>query len=357
MSQKIRLGNGVYVRRQARGWTQDQLAKNAGLSRTGVGAIEAGRMVPSVAAALGLAQALGCSVEELFGPKSAAGVIDFAWLPLSFPCRYWLAEVGSRTLAYPLENGLRSDLGHDGVAAIANELVEETAASKRTLVLTSCDPAAGYLASMYERRAGFRMLILTRTSSEALAMVEQGLAHVAGVHFAAADERNGNAGELARRAPGCDLNLMHVAEWEEGLASQPTAKVRSARGAARSKLRWVGRLASAAARRYQDELLGSRRSPRHTANDHRSVAEAIRNEWADVGICLRLTAEEGQLAFLSLGQESYDLCFRQEMADDPRIVNLIGTVCSSEYRRLLGELPGYKEQPDFGALERVSESV
>src|SRR5262245_42994268 len=126
MSQTTRLDNRVRLRRQARGWTQEQLANSAGVSRTGVGAIEAGRMVPSVAAALGLAQALGCTVEELFGPKSSAGEIDFAWLPLSFPCRYWLAEVGSRTLAYPLENGLRSDLGHDGVATSADELAEGT---------------------------------------------------------------------------------------------------------------------------------------------------------------------------------------------------------------------------------------
>jgi molybdate-binding protein len=152
------------------------------------------------------------------------------------------------------------------------------------------------------------------------------------------------------------MSLLHVAEWEEGLASQPSSKVRSAAGAVRRNLRWVGRRAGAAARRYQDELLGQRRPPRRTALDHRSVAEAIRNQWADVGICLRLTAEEGQLAFLALGQESYDLCFRRELADDPRIARLIGTVCSTEYRKLLGELPGYREQPSIGEIEPVSDN-
>src|SRR5262245_61580086 len=117
MSHADRLDNRVRLRRQARGWTQDELAQAAGLSRTGVSAIEAGRMVPSVASAIGLAQALRCTVEDLFGPKSDAGVVDFAWSPATFPCRYWLANVGTRTLAFPLESGLRSDLGHDGVAA------------------------------------------------------------------------------------------------------------------------------------------------------------------------------------------------------------------------------------------------
>src|SRR5262245_52296989 len=124
MSHADRLDNRVRSRRQARGWTQDELAQAAGLSRTGVSAIEAGRMVPSVASALGLAQALKCTVEDLFGPKTNAGVVDFAWLPATFPCRYWLADVGNRTLAFPLENGLRSGLSHDGVATHANELTE-----------------------------------------------------------------------------------------------------------------------------------------------------------------------------------------------------------------------------------------
>src|SRR5262245_4026627 len=352
-----RLDNRVRSRRQARGWTQGELAEAAGLSRTGVSAIEAGRLVPSVAAALGIAQALRCTVEDLFGPRSEAGAVDFAWLPSAFPCRYWLADVGSRTLAFPLENGLRSDLAHDGVARQPTEVTETMPEANRTLVVATCDPAAGYLASLYERQGNFRMLVFTRSSAEALVLVQQGIAHVAGVHFAAAGDEQGNAAELLRRAPDCDLSMIHVAQWEEGLASQPTAKVRSASAAVRSKLRWVGRVPGAAARRHQEDLLGPRRTPRHTANDHRSVVEAIRNEWADLGICLRLTAEEGQLAFLSLGQENYDLCFRRQLADDPRILHLISTICSAEYRRILGELPGYKEQPHFGAVERVAGSV
>src|SRR5262245_26812706 len=235
-----RRDNRVRSRRQSRGWTQNELAEAAGLSRTGVSAIEAGRLVPSVAAALGIAQALRCTVEDLFGQKSARGAIDFAWQPAAFPCRYWLAEVGNRTLAFPLENGLRSDLAHDGLARQPNNEVTDTIPeANSTLVLATCDPAAGYLASLYERRGNFRMLVFTRSSAAALALVQQGVAHVAGIHFASTQDKKGNAAELQRRVPECDLSMIHVARWEEGLASQPTAKVRSASSAARSKLRWV----------------------------------------------------------------------------------------------------------------------
>jgi molybdate-binding protein/DNA-binding XRE family transcriptional regulator len=349
-----RFDNRVKLLRQGRGWTQEQLAQAAGLSRTGIGAIEAARLIPSVAAALALARALGCTVEDLFGPKSAAGPAQFAWLPANFPCRHWLAEVAGKTLLYPVEIGLRSDLPHDGVAKHASDVPANTEVARTTLVLATCDPAAGYLAAMYERNSGYRLLVLTRTSSDALELAKSGLAHVAGIHFAAADDRHGNAAELSSRAPGCDMSLVHVARWEEGLASQPAAQVRSAAAAARSKMRWIGRLSGAAARRYQDDLLGKRRAPRHIARDHRGVVDAIRNEWADVGICLRLTTEEAQLAFLGIGEENYDLCFRQEFASDPRIVRLIATICSPEYRQLLAELPGYREQRHLGEIEHVS---
>jgi molybdate-binding protein len=177
---------------------------------------------------------------------------------------------------------------------------------------------------------------------------------VAGIHFAAADSSRGNVAAIARRAPTCDMDLLRVACWEEGLALDPGAGVRSAAAAVRGKLRWIGRSTGAGARRCQDELLGSRRSPRHVARDHRGVVEAIRSGWADVGVCLRLASEEGLLAFLPLGEENYDLCFRRDQAADPRMVSLLATIRSAEYRRLLTELPGYRPQAHLGEIEHVA---
>jgi molybdate-binding protein/DNA-binding XRE family transcriptional regulator len=353
MSESDRLDNRVKTLRQARGLTQDELAQAAGLSRSGVSAIEAARLVPSVAAALGLARALGCQVEDLFGSRPAASTVEFAWLPVAFPCRYWLAEIDGRTLLFPTESGPSGALMHDGIARHSTDFPAVSEIARRTLVLASCDPAAGYLAATYRRHGGFRMLVFSRSSGEALSLVEQGLAHVAGVHLAAADDSRGNAVAIAKRKSLNNLELLRVARWEEGLACQPGARIRSAAAAARSKLRWVGRSAGAGARCCQDELLGARRSPRHVARDHRGIVEAIRSGWADVGVCLRLASEEGQLAFLPVREENYDLCFPRQEAADPRIVALIDTIRSSEYRSLLAELPGYRAQPQLGEVEHV----
>src|SRR5436190_23101377 len=130
MSEPERFDNRVKALRQARGWTQDELARAAGLSRTGISAIEAARLVPSVAAALGLARALGCTVEGIFGSQPVADGAEFAWLPATFPCRYWAAEVAGRTLLFPVESGLRGGLLHDGVAQHAGDLPPRSEAAR-----------------------------------------------------------------------------------------------------------------------------------------------------------------------------------------------------------------------------------
>src|SRR5471032_2021191 len=95
----------VTARRKARDWSQDELSVRAGLPRSSISAIEAGRLTPSVTAALAVAGALECSVEELFGKseKTADHPSQWAWKPRMEPCRYWEAEVGGRRLMYPVE--------------------------------------------------------------------------------------------------------------------------------------------------------------------------------------------------------------------------------------------------------------
>jgi putative molybdopterin biosynthesis protein len=61
------LHNRVRARRLERAWSQLDLAEQAGVSRTAVSAIEGNRLIPSVGAALSLARAFRCTVEELFG--------------------------------------------------------------------------------------------------------------------------------------------------------------------------------------------------------------------------------------------------------------------------------------------------
>jgi putative transcriptional regulator len=64
MSPEIR--NRVKELRTARGWTQEQLAKAAGVSRQSINSIERDRYVPSLLLALTFARVFGCAMEEIF---------------------------------------------------------------------------------------------------------------------------------------------------------------------------------------------------------------------------------------------------------------------------------------------------
>jgi molybdate-binding protein/transcriptional regulator with XRE-family HTH domain len=345
--------NEVRRRRTSRDWSQEELAHRAGLSRAGVSAIETGRLIPSTAAALALAAALGCRVEDLFrlrGP--GGGEPAWAWSPRQDPCRYWHAEVGGRVRYFPTEATPLGVVPHDGV--LRNGSVEEGAPSDpgQTLVMACCDPAVGLLASELARTAGVRLVVLSRPSRSALALLGQGLVHVAGLHLGRADGPGENAA-VVKAELGTGYRLLRLARWEEGITFAPALRLPTVREAVQSSLRWVGREAGSGARQCLDELLSGRRPPRRLASDHRSVAEAVRHGWADVGVCLRLVSEEAGLDFLGVRDEAYDLCFPEAWEGDRRIQALVAVLRSTAYRRALGELPGYNSA-ETGELQRVS---
>ena len=58
--------NRVRELREARGWTQQELAESTGVSRQSVNSIERGRYVPSLELALKLARLFGRATDEIF---------------------------------------------------------------------------------------------------------------------------------------------------------------------------------------------------------------------------------------------------------------------------------------------------
>ena len=106
-------GPRLRLARQARGFSQQQLAGMAGVSRQAVSAVEAGHSDPSLRVAFALAQALGMTVEELFGPADLAPPV--AAIPVAPPDapggRVLLAPVGDRLVALPLRGDAAAGMG------------------------------------------------------------------------------------------------------------------------------------------------------------------------------------------------------------------------------------------------------
>lgn len=357
MSEKI--VSRIAAARQARAWSQAELAARSGLSRPEISAIETGRVTPAVTAALALARALDCPVETLFAsgaqtdhraapawafepPGSATG-------PLATPVRYWTAEVAGRTWLYPTEPTLLGCLPHDGVLAATRTpttvralAAESVVDAENTLVITTCDPAVGILAAaMRARTRGrLRLLPLMRTSAAAVALLARGLVHAAGVHMAPTGRPQANVAYARAAIDSRELRLYHVADWQTGVVLRETGRFATAAAAARARLAWVGREPGAGARRCLDELLGPQRRYARLAPDHTAVATAVRCGWADAGVCPQLTAAEARLAFLPVHQEAYALCLTADPRSDWRLTALLETLQSADYRRLLDELPG-----------------
>jgi putative transcriptional regulator len=61
-----KLTNRIKELRVASGWTQEQLAQAAGVSRQSINSIERDRYVPSLELALVFARIFACSTDEIF---------------------------------------------------------------------------------------------------------------------------------------------------------------------------------------------------------------------------------------------------------------------------------------------------
>lgn len=326
--------------RRARGWSQGELARRIGVSRAGIGAIETGRAVPSVATALRLAQALGCSVESLFAEPPSRWV----GAPASEGDRVWLAA--DRALrAEPTAVG---EIAHDARIE-GGSLALRRPEARATLVLAGCDPAVGLLVGALAER-GVRLIPLHRSSQAALRALAEGVADVAGLHLAGPE---GNA-ETVREALGPGHVLAHLATWSEGVAVAGGAP--RAVGSLVRRATWIAREPGSGARACLEGLFREEgREPRfrRVARDHRSVAQLVRDGWGTAGVCVELVAREADLGFVAIRTESYDLCVPAHLTDDPRVRALLDALRDRSLRRLVADLAGY-DPSGMGEVREVA---
>ncbi len=62
--------NRLKVLRAGRDWSQEDLARQAGVSRQTINAVETGKYSPSLALAFKLARIFGQSIESIFEPET-----------------------------------------------------------------------------------------------------------------------------------------------------------------------------------------------------------------------------------------------------------------------------------------------
>lgn len=319
-------------------WSQAELSRRSGISRSRIAAIENGALVPSVHAAIAIARSLECTVEDLFGDEGE-DTIAWAWYPLKDSPIYWEAAFKDKVLAFPVEPLPYNILPPDGWLDRQSRKPLSVDSSQNTLIMASCDPAAGFLAAAMGTKTGVRVLSFHRSSKEALSLLKKGVVHVAGTHLREVNEPDGNA-SVVRDFVGNGFHLLRGAVWHEGVAVRPGEGFNSLKKLGSSTIRWIGRKQGSGARRCQDKALGSDREFEHIAQNHWEVATAVRQGWVDTGVCHRLVAEQVGLEFLQVSQEAFDFCYPAYLENDSRIKALRKVVQSSNYRKCLKRLKG-----------------
>jgi len=346
-------GARLRLARQARGFSQQQLARMAQVSRQAVSAIETGLSDPSLRVALTLSRALGLTVEELFGPAMPEPSVPVRELaPLGGEgSRVSLAAMGEDFIALPLSGSAVTRAGFTPAGGRVSGPRQVTPLGPRrpTLVVAGCDPALPLL----ELPLGLldppvEFLWWPCASQEALSLAAAGLVHAAGAHLRG-QSGDYNTGLVKEFLPdGADV--IGFCSWREGLVLRPeqAAQVNDVAGVVAANLRLVNRELGAEARHVLDRELarlgvsGADLPGYDSAvTGHLEVAAAIAAGLADAGVASEAAALANNLAFVPLTTERFDLIIPAAQTKTREVQGLLRVLSSSWLLGQLESLPGY----------------
>lgn len=368
-------GRRLRLARQARGYSQQQLAGMAGVSRQAVSAVESGHSDPSLRAALALAQALGLTVEELFGPGEPAPSLQAILVaPPGGPgSRAVVAAVGESFTALPLAGDSATRAGFLPAGGIIREADEARVAGEAgeaggagvavrpigppgpALVVAGCDPALPLLEAplgLLDPPVGFAWWPCG--TAEALRLASRGLVHVAGVHPSGTGEEGGPEGSGPARAPVslAGAEVVGFSAWREGLVLRAdlAGSVSGLADLARLRLRLVNREAGSEARRLLDRerrrlglAPGDLPGYETCAKGHLQVASAVAAGLADAGVASEPAALAYGLAFVPLADERFDLVIPRSQRGTREVQGLLRVLASPWLLSQLASLPGYDQ--------------
>jgi DNA-binding XRE family transcriptional regulator/molybdate-binding protein len=309
--------------------TQAELAVRAGVSRQLVAAVEAGHNVPAVDAALGLARALGVTVEELFMPapssvRSALG----GRLPDHTPLR--VGRVGEQLVAAEL-----ADHGAAGAAWATPDGILESGrlrlfprAAPAGLVIAGCDPALGIAEAMLGPRG---LLALSAASGTALRSLQRGDLHAAVVH--------GPPDEL----PGAPVAVvrLHLARWRVGVGVAAGLRARSLDDVLAGSVAIVQRDPAAASQQALQRAAAHRSLSGPLAEGHLHAARLA----ATLG-CAAVTTESAARAFglhfHPLEEHVVQIWLAERWRDHPGVNALGELLNSAAFTDRVAQFGGYE---------------
>ncbi len=363
--------------RLARGLSQGDLARAAGVTRQAISGIESGRWSPSLDVALAVARALGASVEQLFGAAAEAPPVR-SRLAVTHTstdgqssngqggARLLLADVAGDTVAFPLTNDRAvvagfapalatlmpsAEAGHEEFTGqrlrLRSPMVEarRMTAPMPMVAVAGCDPALALLQGPLQRHdPPVGLLWWPCGNAVALELLEAGTVHAAALHRA--------TGTRARQRPG--VEVVGFASWREGLAlsHRHRGRARDLQDIIRTGLRIANREVGSEARRLLDEEMARLAiDPAELAGyetectAHLLVASAIASGLADAGVTTEPAALAYSLDFIPWQEELSELHIPRPLVGSLEVRALLDVLAGRELPAQLAALDGYDAAP------------
>ncbi|MDZ4732760.1 MAG: substrate-binding domain-containing protein [Nitrospirota bacterium] len=369
--------------RLAQGLSQGGLAKQSGITRQAVSAIESHLYLPTTAVALRLAASLNCRVEDLFSLVEAPDVLTGKLIG-HFPrrderistVRVKVARVGTHMVVRPVTelggvlshtvpaDGYVTDVhGQVSGAMVRVNLSRDRQAIEQEISVAGCDPAiflAG--AHMRQRKDQTSVVGWTMGSTAALQALQQGEVHVAGLHLVDPTTGESNLPFLRRALKGSNYDVVTFATWEEGFLVRPgnPKSIHAAADVADPLVTLVNREEGAGARLLLDQRLSASGINSNQVKgygtvvaSHFEIARAIASRQADVGIGIRSAAQLFGLDFVPLQAARYDLVVpKAYLKSHPTLTHLFDTIVSRSFRNEIEALGGY-DTSETGTLHAL----
>jgi DNA-binding XRE family transcriptional regulator len=326
----------VRERRLECGLTQAELAARAGVSRQLVAAVEAGRNVPAVDAALGLARALGTTVEELFAGAQGSEVVSALGARLHEGAGLRLGRVGRALVAAELPDHGVAGAGWAKPDAVvqSGRLRLYPGAMPAGIVLAGCDPAFGLAERMLEGLGPRSLLAISAPTGTALGALQRGTIHAAVVH--------GRSDRLP--APPTAVARWHVACWQVGLAVAPSLGGNSLEAVLGARPTVVQREPAAAsqqafdrARRAAGIELAPAGPPAAGHLDAARIAAAV----SGAGVSTEGAARAFGLRFLALEEHVVEVWVAERWLEHPGVAALAELLRSAAFTERVAHFGGY----------------
>ena len=350
----------VKAYRQAKGWSQAQLADAVGVKRQAIYDIESGRYLPNTGVAIRLAKILDCTVEKLFSEETMGNVveIDLAGEEPAGSLRLLSAKVRGKLVGVSLTQRILTNRG----LPAADALLEQDGLSARiccpndildkTIFLFGCDPAFSILGDHVGRAfPGARVHCCFASSYASMRALAQGVAHVGGVHLHNRSDGESNVSLAREMLSGMGGKVVGFTTMEEGLmvgAGNPD-NIRSVDDLYLKRLRFVNRECGAALRILLDDHLERASLPKSAikgyddeVKSHSEGARLVAAGLVDAALGLHVVADMYGLDFVPLTAVRCDLVIPDDMLDHPTVRIMLDVLQTRALRDDIASVPGYE---------------